>query len=156
MLKPNFAFWDILMLLRCLNSKEIKLQSSITLICIIFDLFFQLKIKNKTNIPSSTTISTLCQASNMTWKAHLNLGFLPDFFFLFRHRGNDKHSLVQYSHHDNKKMAATKGNVSLYFNYDIYVVVNILLPYMQGSWVQILITETLHFLYFFEKSFDMK
>ena len=33
MLKPNFAFWDILMLLRCLNSKEIKLQSSIRVIC---------------------------------------------------------------------------------------------------------------------------
>ena len=48
MLKPNFAFWDILMLLRCLNSKEIKLQSSINVICIIFDLiFFQLKIKRK-------------------------------------------------------------------------------------------------------------
>ena len=61
------------------------------------------------------------------------------FFFLFRHRGNDKHSLVQYSHHDNKKMAATKGNVlSLYFNYDIYVVVNILLPYMQGLFLIII------------------
>ena len=71
MLQPNFAFWDIFMLLRCLNSKEIKLQSSIRVICIIFDLiFFQLKIKNITNIPSSTTISMLRQASNMTWKAH--------------------------------------------------------------------------------------
>ena len=48
MLQPNFAFWDIFMLLRCLNSKEIKLQSSINVICIIFDLiFFQLKIKRK-------------------------------------------------------------------------------------------------------------
>ena len=71
MLQPNFAFWDIFMLLRCLNSKEIKLQNSIRVICIIFDLiFFQLKIKIITNIPSSTTISTLRQASNMTWKAH--------------------------------------------------------------------------------------
>ena len=36
------------MLLRCLNSKEIKLQSSINVICITFDLiFFQLKIKRK-------------------------------------------------------------------------------------------------------------
>ena len=48
MLKPNFAFWDILMLLRCLNSKEIKLQSSIRVICIIFDLiFFSWKLKIK-------------------------------------------------------------------------------------------------------------
>ena len=71
MLKPNFAFWDIFLQLRCLNSKGIKLQRSIRVICIIFDLiFFQLKIKNITNIPSSTTISTLCQASNMTWRAH--------------------------------------------------------------------------------------
>ena len=70
MLKPNFAFWDIFLQLRCLNSKGIKLQRSIRVICIIFDLiFFQLKIKNITNIPSSTTISTLCQASNMTWIA---------------------------------------------------------------------------------------
>ena len=70
-LQPNFAFWDIFMLLKCLNSKEIKLQSSIRVICIIFNLiFFQLKIKNITNIPSSTTISTLCQVSNMTRKAH--------------------------------------------------------------------------------------
>ena len=38
MLQPNFAFWDIFMLLRCLNSKEIKLQSSIRVICIIFNL----------------------------------------------------------------------------------------------------------------------
>ena len=72
MLKPNFAFFDIFMLLTCLNSKEIKLQSSIRVICIIFDLiFFQLKIKNITNIPSSKTISTLCQVSNMTWRAHI-------------------------------------------------------------------------------------
>jgi hypothetical protein len=71
LLQPNFAFWDIFLLLRCLNSKEIKLQNSIRVICIIFDLiFFQLKIKNITNIPSSTTISTLRQASNMTWIAH--------------------------------------------------------------------------------------
>ena len=48
MLQPNFAFWDIFVLLTCLNSKEIKLQSSIRVICIIFDLiFFQLKIKRK-------------------------------------------------------------------------------------------------------------
>ena len=60
MLQPNFAFWDTFMLLKCLNSKEIKLQSSIRVICIMFDLiFFQLKIKKKTEIPSSTTISTL-------------------------------------------------------------------------------------------------
>ena len=46
MLQPNFAFWDIFMLLRCLNSKEIKLQSSIRVICIIFDLiFFSWKLK---------------------------------------------------------------------------------------------------------------
>ena len=48
MLQPNFAFRDIFMLLKCLNSKEIKLQSSIWVICIIFDLFFfswKLKIK---------------------------------------------------------------------------------------------------------------
>ena len=48
MLQPNFAFWDIFMLLRCLNSKEIKLQSSIRVICIIFDLiFFSWKLKIK-------------------------------------------------------------------------------------------------------------
>ena len=48
MLQPNFAFWDIFMLLRCLNSKEIKLQSSIRVICIIFDLiFFSWKLKRK-------------------------------------------------------------------------------------------------------------
>ena len=46
MLQPNFAFWDIFMLLTCLNSKEIKLQSSIRVICIIFDLiFFSWKLK---------------------------------------------------------------------------------------------------------------
>ena len=48
MLQPNFAFWDIFMLLTCLNSKEIKLQSSIRVICIIFDLiFFSWKLKIK-------------------------------------------------------------------------------------------------------------
>ena len=44
-LQPNFAFWDTFNLLRCLNSKEIKLQSSIRVICILFDLIsVQLKI----------------------------------------------------------------------------------------------------------------
>ena len=77
MLKPNFAFWDIFLQLRLLNSKGIKLQRSIRVICIIFDLiFFQLKIKNITNIPSSTTISTLCQASNMTWIAQLSAKYI--------------------------------------------------------------------------------
>ena len=48
MLWLNFAFWDTFMLLRCLNSKEIKLQSSIRVICIIFDLiFFSWKLKRK-------------------------------------------------------------------------------------------------------------
>ena len=48
MLQPNFAFLDIFMLLRCLNSKEIKLQSSIRVICIIFDLiFFSWKLEIK-------------------------------------------------------------------------------------------------------------
>ena len=48
MLEPNIAFWGTFMLLRCLNSKEIKLQSSIRVICIIFDLiFFSWKLKRK-------------------------------------------------------------------------------------------------------------
>jgi hypothetical protein len=33
-------FWDIFLQLRCLNSKGIKLQRSIRVICIIFDLIF--------------------------------------------------------------------------------------------------------------------
>ena len=44
-LQLNFAFWDTFKLLRCLNSKEIKLQSSIRVICILLDLIsVQLKI----------------------------------------------------------------------------------------------------------------
>ena len=59
-LQLNFAFWDTFLLLRFLNWNEIELQSSMGVNCIIFDLiFFQLKIKKKTKIPSSTTISTL-------------------------------------------------------------------------------------------------
>ena len=36
MLQPNFAFWDTFMLLRCLNSKEIKLQEWFVLFSIWF------------------------------------------------------------------------------------------------------------------------
>ena len=44
-LRPNFAFWDTFKLLRCLNSKEINLQSSIRVTCILLDLIsVQLKI----------------------------------------------------------------------------------------------------------------
>ena len=47
-MQPNFLFWGNLKLLKCLNSKEIKLQSSIRVICIIFDLiFFSWKLKRK-------------------------------------------------------------------------------------------------------------
>ena len=57
--RPNCAFWDTCKLLRCLNSKEIKLQNSIRGICILLDLVsVQLKIQKKTKITSSTTIST--------------------------------------------------------------------------------------------------
>ena len=44
-LRSNFAFWDTFKLLRCLNSKEIKLQSSIRVIFTSFrsDFFLQLK-----------------------------------------------------------------------------------------------------------------
>ena len=45
-LRSNFVFWDTFKLLSCLNSNEIKLQSSIRVICIFFDLIsVQLKIK---------------------------------------------------------------------------------------------------------------
>ena len=45
----NFAFWDTFKLLKCLNSKEIKLQSSIRVICTSFrsDFFFSWKLKRK-------------------------------------------------------------------------------------------------------------
>ena len=45
-LQPNFAFLGEFKQLRCLNSKEIKLQSSIGVICTSFRTdFFRLKIK---------------------------------------------------------------------------------------------------------------
>ena len=58
-LQPIFAVWDTFKLLRCLNSKETKLQSSIKMVCTRLDLMsFQLKIQKKTKISSSMTIST--------------------------------------------------------------------------------------------------
>ena len=48
------------MLLRCLNSKEIKLQSSINVICIIFDLiFFSWKLKENKYSKFGTNLDTL-------------------------------------------------------------------------------------------------
>ena len=65
-LRLNFAFWGTFKLLRCINSKKIKLQSSITVICTSFRSdFFQRKIKRKQrfkiwqNFQYSTPISTL-------------------------------------------------------------------------------------------------
>ena len=50
---PNFAFSDTFKLLRCLKSKQIKLQSSIKVICTSFRPDF----KKKTKIQNWTTIS---------------------------------------------------------------------------------------------------
>ena len=51
-------------LLRCLNSKEIQLHSSLRVICISFRSdFFQLNIKKKTKIWNSTTTISICDAN---------------------------------------------------------------------------------------------
>ena len=117
MLQPNFAFWDILLLLRCLNSKGIKLQRSIRVICIIFDLiFFQLKIKNITNIPSSTTISTLCQASNMTWIAHKSLNILENLW-----KRNYFSLSIRWTAHISRKSGHAKTISDIIIDYDNFV-----------------------------------
>jgi len=71
-LQPNLAFLGTFKLLRCLNSKEIKLQSSIRVICNFFSY-----IKKKTKIQHSTTISTLriWNDPRIGLRYGLNIGF---------------------------------------------------------------------------------
>ena len=77
---PKFTVWGVFKPLRCLNTKEIKLQISIGMICTSFrSCFFQLKIKKKTNIQNSTIISIFdanFNTSNMTWSTHLPTLFI--------------------------------------------------------------------------------
>ena len=67
-LRPNFAFWDTFKLLRCLNSKEIKLQSSIRVICILLDLI-SVQLKNLKENKDSKFDDNF-NTSNMTWTRH--------------------------------------------------------------------------------------
>jgi hypothetical protein len=65
----EFCILGHLQSIRCLNSKEIKQQNSIKVICTSFRSgFFQLKIKKKTKIQNLTTIS-IFDTSNMPWSA---------------------------------------------------------------------------------------
>ena len=70
----KFCIWCTFKLLRCHNSKEIKLQSSIRVMCTSFKSdFSQLKIKKKTKIQNWMTIPTFdanFSFSNMTCSAH--------------------------------------------------------------------------------------
>ena len=85
-LPPNVAFCGTFKLLRCLNSKEIKLQSWIRVICTSFryDFFFSWKLKRKQRLniwrqfQYSASISTL-----LIWHDH-RIRIVFDFlFFLF-------------------------------------------------------------------------
>ena len=85
-LQQNFKIWDTFKLLRCLNSKEIKLQSWIRVICTSFryDFFFSWKLKRKQRLniwrqfQYSASISTL-----LIWHDH-RIRIVFDFlFFLF-------------------------------------------------------------------------
>ena len=60
-LQPNFVFWGNFKLLRCLNSKEIKLQSAIRVICTSFRSGFFLTI---------SIFDANFNTSNMTWTPH--------------------------------------------------------------------------------------
>ena len=72
-LRSNFEFWKTFKLLRCINSKEIQIQSSIRVVYTFLDLiFFSWKLKTLTTISIfNANFNTL----NMTWSTHNFLWF---------------------------------------------------------------------------------
>ena len=77
-LRPNFAFWNTFKLLRCLNSKEMKLQSSIKVICTLFS--WNLKEHKDSKFNDDFNTSTM-RWTRQKWKWTNKKGSLCALFF---------------------------------------------------------------------------